>query len=342
MCIFSGPWRCPQGEIAIENVKAQYQGWTTANIPQQIGRQVVITGATGEIGYAIGLALARAGADIVLAAENEIEGRNALAIIRPAAPAALVRFERLDAGSLDSVANFAGRMARLARPIDLLVNAAGAGEAGLGAGAQVGPLAKRRVTADGFELHLGTSYLGHFALTAMLWPLLARSRQPRVVEISSLSHRRGRIDFDDLQSERDYDPWKAYRQSKLAQLIFALELQRRSDALGWGLISAAAHPGYWRGEDFGNGFSPRRLARRLRGSLGSLVNDSPESGALPALFASTAPDVRRGGFYGPSGPFELIGPPGEARIARAAMDAETACKLWEVAEQLTGVKWPER
>lgn len=314
-------------------MKTQHQGWTTARIPQQVGRLVVITGATDEIGYSIGLALARAGADVVLAAENEIEGRNALAMIRPEAPAALVRFEKLDVGSLDSSAEFARRMSRLGRPIDLLVNAADAGA--------IGSRGKRRLTADGFELHLGTNYLGHFALTALLLPLLRRSRQPRVVEISSLSHRRGRIDFDDLQSERDYDPLKAYWQSKLALLIFALELQRRSDVRGWGLISAAAHPGYSRGEAFGNGFSPRALARRLHRSLGSLVGQSAASRALPALFASTAPDIRRGGFYGPSGPFELVGPPGQARIAPTARDAETARRLWEASEQLTGIKWPD-
>ncbi|MGB6689580.1 MAG: SDR family oxidoreductase [Terracidiphilus sp.] len=319
-------------------MKTQYEGWTTARIPQQIGRQVVITGATDEIGYAIGLALAKAGADIVLAAGNEIEGRNALAMIRPAAPAALVRFEKLDLGSLDSVMDFARRMVRLGRPVDLLVNAAGACA---GMDAAIGPPGKRPVTADGFELHLGANYLGHFALTALLLPLLGRSRQPRVVQISSLSHRRGRIDFDDLQSERAYDPWKACCQSRLALLMFALELQRRSDVHGWGLISAAAHAGYWRGEPFGNGFTPRGLARRLQGSLGFLVSQSAAVGALPALFASTAPEVRRGGFYGPSGPLELIGPPGEARIARAANDPETARRLWEVSTQLTRVKWPE-
>jgi NAD(P)-dependent dehydrogenase (short-subunit alcohol dehydrogenase family) len=316
-------------------VKAKFEGWTTARIPQQIGRQVVITGATDEIGYTIGLALARAGADVVLAAPNEIEGRNALAMIRPAAPAALVRFEKLDLASLDSISDFARRMSTLRRPVDLLVNAADAS-----AGALLPPV-KRHVTGDGFELHLGANYLGHFALTARLLPLLGRSRQPRVVGISSLSYRRGRIDFDDLQLERDYDPWKAYCQSKLAQLIFALELQRRSDARGWGLLSAAAHPGNWRGEHFSNGFSPRGLARRLHGSLGLLVSQPAASAALPALFAAASPDARRGGFYGPSGPFELMGPPGEARIARVAMDLETARRLWEVSEQLTGVRWPE-
>jgi NAD(P)-dependent dehydrogenase (short-subunit alcohol dehydrogenase family) len=308
----------------------EIESWTPPRIPRQAGRLAVVTGGESGFGYASALALAQAGADVVVAAEDEVEGRYAISRIRPAAPAALVRFEKLDTGSLKSVGEFAARMAKSGRTVDLLINGAG-----------VTPSAWRQTTCDGFERNLGANYLGHFALTAMLLPLLRRSRQPRVVQISSLGHRRGAIHFEDLQLERSYFPWKAYCQSKLAMLIFALELQRRSNLYGWGLISASAHPGYSQGEPLGNGFGPRSLFRKLRGSLGVLASHSAAAAALPALFAATAFDARPGGFYGPSGPFELVGPPAEAEVAKIARDLTVACRLWEVSEQLTGVKWPE-
>jgi NAD(P)-dependent dehydrogenase (short-subunit alcohol dehydrogenase family) len=311
-------------------VNKQFEGWTTAQIPLQIGRLAVITGAAEGVGAAIALALAQAGADVVIAAENDIEGRLVAATIRPAAPASVVRFEKLNVSCLDSVADFAARMERSGRPIDLLIN-----------GATVRPSAHRAVTFDGLELHLAANYLSHFALTALLLPLLSRGRYPRVVQLSSLAYRGGAIDFDDLLQEREYTPWKAYSQSKLAMLIFAIELQRRSDSLGWGLLSAAAHPGYSRTEPLGNGFSPRSLVRKLRGSLEVLMSHSNAAAALPALFAATAPEVRRGGFYGPTGPFELVGPPGELAVAKRARDAAAARRLWEISEKLTRIKWPD-
>ena len=304
--------------------------WAPPPVPGQVGRLAVVTGGESGFGYASALALAQAGADVVVAAESEIEGRNAIGRIRPAAPAALVRLEKLDTGSLKSVSEFVARMVRSGRAVDLLINGAG-----------VIPTLRRQTTSDGFERNLGVNYLGHFALTALLLPLLRRSRQPRVVQMSSLGHRRGAIHFDDLQLERSWFPWKAYCQSKLAMLIFARELQRRSHLYGWGLVSAAAHPGYLQGEPLGNGFGPRSLFRRLRGSLGVLASHSASAAALPALFAATAHDTRPGAFYGPSGPFELVGPPAEAHVAKSAKDPAVACRLWEVSEQLTGVTWPK-
>jgi NAD(P)-dependent dehydrogenase (short-subunit alcohol dehydrogenase family) len=312
----------------VESTETEH--WKPPAIPRQVGRLVVITGAQSGFGFASALALAQAGADVVVAAENETEAHYAIGRIRPASPAALVRFEKLDTGSLKSVSEFAARMAKWGRAVDVLINGAG-----------VTPSARRQITGDGFERNLGANYLGHFALTALLLPLLRRSRKPRVVQVSSLGHRRGAIHFDDLQLERGYFPWKAYCQSKLAMLIFALELQRRSNLYGWGLISAAAHPGYSKGEPLGNGFGPRSLFRKLRGSLGVLASHSPSEAALPALFAATAFDAQPGGFYGPSGPFELVGPPAEAEVAKSAKDLVVACRLWEVSEQLTGVTWPE-
>jgi NAD(P)-dependent dehydrogenase (short-subunit alcohol dehydrogenase family) len=289
----------------------------------------VVTGATNGIGYAAALALAQAGADVIVAGHNEWEGRNAVAIIRPLAPAALVRFEKLDVRSLASVADFARRLTAGGRAVDLLINCAG----GIAAG-------KRQLTEDGFELQLAANYLSHFALTAELLPLLRRSRNPRVVQLSSLGQRRGSIHFDDLHLERGYEPAKAFSQSKLALLMFALELQRRSDAHGWGLLSAAAHPGYARTEPVSSRSRSTDLIRKLHGSLGLLVNHTASEGALPTLFAATAPTVQRGGYYGPIGPFELVGPPGPVSVGKNAQDREAARRLWEISEQLTRVKWP--
>jgi NAD(P)-dependent dehydrogenase (short-subunit alcohol dehydrogenase family) len=194
---------------------------------------LVITGATGGLGYETSLALAQAGAEVVLAGRNEDKGRDAIQRIRQQAPSANVLFEKIDLGSLASVANFSSRLLTRDRPIDLLVN---------NAGVMTPP--ERKTTADGFELQLGTNHLSHFALTVRLLPLLRRGRQPRVVTVSSLTHRiGGEIHFDDLQWSRVYKPTAAYAQSKLANLLFAFELQRRSDANGWGLMSNAAHPG---------------------------------------------------------------------------------------------------
>jgi NAD(P)-dependent dehydrogenase (short-subunit alcohol dehydrogenase family) len=302
---------------------------SAARIPRQAGRLAIVTGASAGLGYATALGLAKAGADVVVAAEDEIEGLRAVGQIRPLAPAALVRFEKLDVGSLASVAGFAARMAAAGRSVDLLINHA-----------HVPVSAERQVTADGFEGQMGGNYLGHFALTARLLPLLLRSRRPRVVQVSSLCHRDGHIHFGDLHLERDYDPWAAHCQSMLALLLFAHELQRRSDAQGWSLVSAAAHPGNVRPQLLANGFGPRSLVRRLHGSPRWLVSHSAEEGALPALYAAMAPDVSKGAFYTPDGPFELVGSPESAKPGRRASDPEVARRLWQVSEELTQVKWP--
>ena len=194
-------------------------GWTTQDIPTQRGKLAIVTGATSGVGFEAALALARAGADVIVAGNDEAQGHEALAKIRPQAPASLVRFEKLDLSKLNSVAEFTERIARTERPVDLLIN-----------NAAVMSLPKRQVTVDGFEMQLATNYLGHFALTGQLLPLLRRGMDTRVVQVSSIAHRFGAIRFYDMQFERDYSPFKAYSQSKLALLIFALELQRRSDA----------------------------------------------------------------------------------------------------------------
>jgi NAD(P)-dependent dehydrogenase (short-subunit alcohol dehydrogenase family) len=210
-------------------------------IPSQLGRSAVVTGATGGLGYETALALAKAGAEVILTGRDDRKGQSAVEKISREVSGARVSYERLDLANLASIADFSQRM-HSRQSLDLLIN---------NAGVMAPP--RRQTTADGFEMQFGTNYLGHFALTARLMPLLRRASRPRVVNVSSLAHRTAFIDFDDLQGARIYSPWKAYGQSKLAMLMFALELQRRSDATGWNLTSNAAHPGFARTGLFASG-----------------------------------------------------------------------------------------
>ncbi len=299
--------------------------WTIADIPSQAGKLAVITG-TGGLGYETALALAGAGAEIVLAGRNPAKGAEALARIKAKYPNASISFDMLDLADLASVAEFGSRFTARHAALDLLIN-----------NAAVMALPRRQATADGFEMQFGTNYLGHFALTAHLLPLLKRSLQPRVVNLSSLAHRSGVIDFADLQAERNYRPWKAYTQSKLAMLIFAIELQRRSDAHGWGLMSNAAHPGFARTDLIANGPGARSLQARLGGVLLPYLSHSAAAGALPTLFAATSPKAQKAGYYGPDGVYEMKGPPVPAKIMPRAKDAAVAERLWAVSETLTKV-----
>jgi NAD(P)-dependent dehydrogenase (short-subunit alcohol dehydrogenase family) len=303
------------------------KNWTRADIPPRAGKLAVITG-TGGLGYETALALAAAGAEVVLAGRNSTKGADALAKIRAAVLGAKVRFEELDLASLASISAFAGRMSVAGNPIDLLVN-----------NAAVMALPTRQATADGFEMQLGTNYLGHFALTAHLLPLLRQSPQRRVVQLSSGAHHQGSIHLDDLQLEHGYTPWKAYSQSKLAMLIFALELQRRSDAAGWGLLSTAAHPGFARTDLIANGPGDKSFMAVASGFLGRFLSHSAAAGSLPTLYAATATEVQPAGYYGPQGAFEMIGPPGVAKIDKKALDLTVARRLWEASVLLTGVEW---
>ncbi len=300
--------------------------WTTRDIPSQHGKLAVITGANSGLGYETALALAQAGGEVILAARNADKGRDALARIRALSSKANIRFELLDLASLASVADFSKRRIAEGRPLDLLINNAG-----------VMALATRQITVDGFEMQLGTNYLGHYALTAQLLPLLRRASAPRVVNLSSLAHQQGRIDFDDLQGERHYRPWKAYSQSKLAMLMFARELQRRSDANGWGLMSNAAHPGYARTELIANGPSSNGFFWKVSTLMQPLISQSAAGGALPTLYAATSPDAQPCGYYGPGGFYELKGAPAPAKVSRKACDAAVAARLWDVSARLTGV-----
>jgi NAD(P)-dependent dehydrogenase (short-subunit alcohol dehydrogenase family) len=288
-------------------------GWTLADMPAQTGRLAVVTGANSGIGYETALALARAGARVIVAARSEDKGRAAAQAI-----GGLAEWRPLDLASLASVEAFAEQMR--GERIDKLI---------LNAGVMAVP--QRRTTADGFELQLGTNFVGHFALTARLWPQMADGG--RVVPLASIAARRGRIDFDDPMAERRYSPWAVYSQSKLAMLVFGLELARRSRRVA----SIPAHPGFARTSLLANGPGKdmlRDLSLRL---FGDLVSQSAADGALPVLQAATDPTLASGAYVGSIGPFELRGPPGPAAIPRQATDPETGRRLWALAENWTGL-----
>jgi NAD(P)-dependent dehydrogenase (short-subunit alcohol dehydrogenase family) len=301
--------------------------WTTRDIPDQSGKLAIVTGATGGLGLETALGLAGAGSEVILAGRNPAKGGAAEALIRNRHPAAAVRFELADLASLASVSDFADRMLAAGRPIDILVNNAG-----------VMALSQRATTKDGFEMQFGTNYLSHFALTARLLPLLTAAKA-RVVQLSSIAHRRGRIRLDDLNYEQGYAAWPVYAQSKLAMLMFAIELDRRSKAGGWGLTSVAAHPGFARTDLIANGpaVGAGALARWGGDVVTSLVGHSAAAGALPILMAATAPGVTGGQYFGPQGWMELKGPPGPGKIEPQALDAGVAARLWAESERLTDV-----
>jgi NAD(P)-dependent dehydrogenase (short-subunit alcohol dehydrogenase family) len=308
--------------------------WNTTNIPPQTGKLAVVTGATGGLGYQTALELAQVGAEVLLAGRKDSKGRDAVQQILAFAPHATVRFEKLDLASLKSVSAFADRLLAEGRAIDLLINNAG-----------VMSLPTRQTTADGFEMQFGTNYLGHFALTAHLLPLLVRGQQPRVVNLSSLTHHIGHINFDDLQAQQNYSPNRVYGQSKLAMLLFAFELQRRSDGHGWRLMSNAAHPGTARTDLVKNGLGAngnKALSTRVINFVVSLVGQSAAAGALPTLFAATSPQAKGGAYYGPDGFVEVRGAPAPAKVASQAKDVTVAARLWEISEQLTGVRFEEQ
>ncbi|WP_458072004.1 SDR family oxidoreductase [Rhodanobacter sp. BL-MT-08] len=304
-------------------------GFTVNDIPSQVGKRAVVTGANSGIGYETALALAHAGAEVILAVRSEQKGREALAKIRALSPQAKVRLELLDLSKLASVAEFSRRLNAEGQPLDILINNAG-----------VMLLPQRQLTAEGFEMQLGVNYLGHYALTAQLLPLLRKTPAPRVVNLSSLMHRVGRIHFDDLQLERGYTPTKAYAQSKLAPLMFALELQRRSDANGWGLMSNAAHPGIATTELIANGQGSEGFISKVSLGFVRIVGQSAAAGALPTLYAATSLNAKNAGYYGPDGFSEIKGAPAPARISARASDVAAAACLWDVSATLTAAKFP--
>jgi NAD(P)-dependent dehydrogenase (short-subunit alcohol dehydrogenase family) len=300
--------------------------WTTSDIPPQHGRSAVVTG-TGGLGYEVALALAEAGADVIIAGRDAVKGAGAVRRIKQAMPGASIQFRLVDLASLQSISDFGDRLRRERSGLDLLIN-----------NAAVMTPSQRMETLDGFELQFSTNYLGHFALTAELLPLLTAGSRPRVVTVSSLAARSGTIDFTDLQAMRSYRPMQAYAQSKLASLMFAFELQRRSDWEGWGIGSIATHPGISRTDLIHNGAGRLSAAGFARSFLWFLFQPAAQ-GALPTLFAATSPDARDGGYYGPDRFSEMRGFPATAMPPQQALDAEAAARLWDVSEQMTGVRF---
>lgn len=302
--------------------------WTIADIPSQRGRLAVVTGANSGIGWHTALELARAGGEVILTARTTAKGSDAVQRIRREIPEATVRFELLDLASLRSVREFAAKVGQEEK-LDLLVNNAG-----------VMAIPQRQVTEDGFEMQFGTNYLGHFALTVLLLPALLRSPSPRVTTVSSGAANMGlkKINFDDLQWERSYGPWKAYCQSKLADLMLMRELGRRCREEGIELLSNAAHPGYARTnlQTSGPG-SPENVIQKI---VASILSQDAAHGALPTLRAATARDAAPGSYYAPDRMFQLKGDPILVPLPKPAMDDEAARKLWIASEKLTGVQWP--
>ncbi|UNO39078.1 oxidoreductase [Streptomyces sp. MST-110588] len=300
--------------------------WTAEQISDQTQRVFVVTGANSGLGLATTRALARRGGQVILAVRDEEKGRRAVAGITAEQPDARLEVRRLDLADLDSVRAFAQQMHADHQRLDVLIN---------NAGVMAPP---RTLSAQGHELQFACNHLGHFALTGLLLDLLTAGREPRVVTVSSVNHRKARIRFDDLAGERGYSPMAFYNQSKLANAVFGQELHRRLAESGSPVRSVLAHPGYTATNLQTS--APVGLWRVVFGRIGNpLFAQAPADGALPQLYAATDPGVESGWFIGPDGPAELRGGPTRVEPAASASDPETGRRLWEVSERLTGVRF---
>ena len=307
-----------------------------ATVPDLSGRLAVVTGSNSGLGFGLARRLSAAGADVVMAIRNRAKGEAAIDEIRATVPNAKLTIKPLDLSSLAGVAALGEELNADGRPIDILVN---------NAGVMTPP--QRDTTTDGFELQFGSNHLGHFALTAHLLPLLRAADQARVVSLSSLAARQGRIHFDDPQFEKSYTPMQAYGQSKLAVLMFARELDRRSKEAGWGIVSNAAHPGLTKtnlqisGPSRGRA-KPSTMERlyTLSWRLTPFLWQEIDEGILPALYAATSPQAEGGAFYGPHGIYEAAGGGvTAAKVPARARDDADCRQLWEISERLTGVNY---
>ncbi|THJ66237.1 SDR family NAD(P)-dependent oxidoreductase [Arthrobacter echini] len=297
-------------------------GFTADAIGDLTGMRVVVTGANSGLGLQTSIGLARAGAQVVLACRDEQRGREAEKRVRARTGSDQVEMRILDLASLASIREFA---AAFSGPLHVLVN---------NAGIMATP---KGTTSDGFELQFGTNHLGHFALTGLLLEHLREAGSARVVTLSSLAHKRGRIDFDDLQSEHGYRRWKAYGQSKIANLYFMVELDRRARDAGWELTSVAAHPGVANTNLTAGMNTPAVFD--VVGNLFKRLTQSDAAGALPTLYAATSPEVHGGDYYGPSGPGETRGAPRLVAPATRVLDRDIAVRLWNRSVELTGVDY---
>ncbi len=297
--------------------------WTAAQINDERGRSFLVTGANSGLGFETARELAVHGARVVLASRSEAKGLAAVDRIKAERRGALVEFRLLDLADLDSVRAFAAAITSDAITVDVLVN---------NAGLMYPP---RVLTRQGFESQFATNHLGHFALTGLLFDTIRRGRDARVVTVSSLEHKRGSIHFDDLTGERSYSPRRFYQQSKFANVLFALELDRRVRAAGIPVRSLLAHPG-WAATNLQTS-APTGVMKQLMRIGNRLLAQSAAIGALSQLYAAVDPAAGSGCFYGPDGLGELRGHPTEVQPAASARVEETARQLWEVSEELTGV-----
>jgi len=293
-------------------------GWTVDNMPDQTGKVAIVTGANRGIGYEVARALALRGARMILACRSKEKGAAAVQQICEEHSDAIVDLMQLDLADLSSIHKSAGEFTARNDHLHLLIN---------NAGVRMAPELRR--TADGFEAQFGTNHLGHFALTGLLLDTLMHTPSARVVTVSSVAHRQGRMDFDNLNAERSYNQQTAYGTSKLANLLFTYELQRRFEAAGMDAIAVAAHPGWT-----ATSFTEHPALIRL---FSSLLAMPPEQGALPTLYAATAPDVSGGDCYGPGGMGQIWGYPTRIESSALSHDQAVAKQLWKVSEELTGV-----
>ena len=303
--------------------------WTPADIPDLSGQSIIITGANSGIGLEAAIVLAQKGAAVTLAVRDAMRGQSAADRIRASYPVAEVEVAHLDLADLASVRQFASEwIAGHPDGLDVLINNAGV------------MAIPRRETADGFEMQLGTNHLGHFALTGLLVDTI--NPAGRVVTVSSGAHRFGQMNFDDLHAADSYQKWRVYGQSKLANILFALELHRRAEAAGADLRSVVVHPGYASTnlQSAGPRMSGSRLGESLTGLANRLLAQSAEAGAWPTEMAATDPDVPSGSFIGPTGRMRQRGTPGYETPSEAARDVVAAGRLWEMSTDLTGVTYP--
>ena len=303
--------------------------WTIDDIPDQSGRVVLVTGANSGLGFQTARALARRGARVLMGCRDATRAQRALDTIKDEQPACAAEIVPMDLASLASIRAAADDVRSRAGQLDILVNNAGV------------MAIPRRETADGFEMQFGTNHLGHFALTGLLLSRLFETPGSRVVTVSSNGHKMGWMRFGDLQGEKRYWRWPAYAQTKLANLLFAYELQRRLEASGAKTISVAAHPGYAATNlaAVGPEMSGNKLMGRITRLGDRLVAQSDLQGALPQLYAATAPDVKGGEYFGPDGIGEFRGGPKRTRSTRRSHDRDAARRLWEISEDLTGVRY---
>jgi NAD(P)-dependent dehydrogenase (short-subunit alcohol dehydrogenase family) len=303
--------------------------WTTADIPSQAGRLAIITGSNSGIGFQAAKELARAGATVILACRNAQKADEAKNKIIQEIPHAKIEVGSLDVADLKSVREFAKKFIASDRELDLLINNAG-----------IMAYFDRKVSPDGFEMQFATNHLGHFALTGLLLPALLSTTGSRVVSVASLAHRSGTMYFNDLQFEKKYTSWAPYAQSKLSNILFALELNRRLKILSANVESLAVHPGLSDTQLGANGpGSKNKILNVVAKAVSSLIGQSEEQGALPTLRAATDLSAKGGEYYGPSGFFEWRGSPVKVPCTSEASSQEVAAKLWKMSEELTKVRY---